>query len=231
MHLRVQAVLKEFLSRFEGVRRSMYLDNRSLVTTGIGFMLPSLGEAGRLHWRHPAGRAAGPEELAAEWSRVTGRWPPVEGASPLLITPGEVDRVFASQVRARELILKAVFPAWESYPADAQLGMLAHSWLAASRGSIEGWQGGDYVKAVRERRWDDAGGLSLWGAIRDPAQPRQAERRDGMLKMFHNATVVQGAIQRGAGVWMPADTLFYPDDAFAIQGIELVPVMDGPARS
>ena len=211
MHPGVQNVLHEFLSRFEGVRRGMYLDAVGLVTTGIGFMFPTPAEARRLRWAHPARRAATGEEVEREWHRVKDSRSPVDGESPLLLTSAEVDRVFANQVRSRESILRHVFPAWDTYPADAQLGMLAHSWLASSRAGIEGWQGGRYVQAIRETQWDTAGKESLWGALRNPTQPRQVQRREAMLKMFHNAAIVQDAVSRGTQ--MPVSLLFYPNDA------------------
>ena len=211
MHRGVQERLLVFLREFEGVRRGMYVDRVGLVTAGIGFMFRTADDATNLAWWHPANRIATRREILDEWQRVKSGTRAVEGQSPLLLAQSTVDRAFATQVRMREQILSQVFTKWNEFPADAQLGLLAHSWLFASRAAIEAWQGGRYAAAVREGRWKNAGELSLWEAIRNPSQTRQANRAAGMRRMFDNAAIVDEAIKRGAG--QLGDILYFPQDA------------------
>lgn len=182
-------------------------------TVGIGCQLETVEEALRLPWVRRDGRPwASPDEkqriVRSEYARVQAGGSGSAGADAIVLGDAAIDNLFDNQARTNEGILRRVFPQWQSYPADGQLGMFHHSWIRSSVAGITSWQGGRYAAAVRERKWDEAGYLSLWQELREGRRERHAHRRNDVMRMFHNAALVDGA--HGA---VPITWLFFPRDA------------------
>ncbi|WP_427017090.1 peptidoglycan-binding protein [Pseudarthrobacter sp. P1] len=145
----------EFNKPLEGRVHFMYLDVKGYVSTGVGNLIDStkqpltaptaaersasLATAGAIAWvRNGDGDAAGQDEIAAEWDTVKSRMdlahlggghfaPPVTSLS---ITDAEIDRIVFQRLDQMESYLKgrAPFGDFDSWPADAQLGLLSMSW-------------------------------------------------------------------------------------------------------
>jgi hypothetical protein len=212
MHPAVLEMLRNYLGRpdREGRNRSMYRDTGG-ATVGIGIQMESAAEALRLPWTL---RTRGPwprprdTVVAAEWSRVAHGGDGRAGPEAIVLPELAINQLFDRQAVCNQGILLATFPAWNSFPADAQLGMLHHSWNKGSRAGIEAEEGGRYAAAVRARRWEEAGWHSLWPALRQPRTQRHVSRRNDVMRMFRNAALVDAT----HGV-VPVTMLFFPRDA------------------
>jgi hypothetical protein len=212
MHPGVLDMLRNYLGRpdREGRNRSMYRDTGG-ATVGIGCQLETADEALALPWalRNPGAWPRGRDTVvASEWRRVSQGGDARSGPEAIVLPERAINDLFNRTANRNERILLGLFRDWESYPADAQLGMLHHTWNKGSAQGIEAEEGGAYAAAVRDRRWEEAGWHSLWPALRQPRQQRQASRRNDVMRMFRNAALVDAT--HGA---VAVRLLFYPRDA------------------
>jgi hypothetical protein len=146
--------------------------------------------------------------VASEYARIRAGGSGSVGPDAIVLSDLAINNLFDHQAIVNEGILRHVFPDWDRFPADAQLGIFHHSWIRSSEAGIEGWQSGRYATAVRARQWDEAGYLSLWQELREGNRERHARRRYDVMRMFHNAALVDAC--RGA---VPISWLFFPRDA------------------
>jgi hypothetical protein len=213
MHPPVLEALYRVLSHFEGVHQSMYCDSLGLVTVGIGLKIDPFADALELglgNWSRRGGGAVTRADLEQEWNYVKRPNTQPAGWHPqLVLGQAAIRRLLESRARENEGMLRRVFPRFDGYPADAQLGMLCHTWVCASEISLRSrW--GAYVDACTRQDWRRAGPQSLWAAIVTAHQPRQAERRYAMLRMFDNAAVVKEVNDLGRSFRLPIEQLYYP---------------------
>jgi GH24 family phage-related lysozyme (muramidase) len=133
MKASVMAAFKNFTAKFEGALNYMYTDVKGLVTTGIGNLIDPLPAALVLPWKRADGSAASQDEITAEWNTVKQAWPGVQSAATssittLHLTDADVSTMVASKAQENEVTLRRYFPQYDSFPADAQLGILSMSW-------------------------------------------------------------------------------------------------------
>lgn len=127
-----------FTSRFEGAVPWMYLDVLGKLTTGIGNLIDSPADAQRLPWRHGLdGPHATPAEIAAAWQAVHARqdlkkigggqkiWGTL---TDLRLDADGIRQLVDGKLQANEAILRTRFPGYDSWPSDAQLGLLSMAW-------------------------------------------------------------------------------------------------------
>lgn len=211
MHPGVLDMLRNYLGRpdREGQNRSMYRDTGG-ATVGIGCQLETVEEALELPWvpRHPPWPRERNRVVSDEWRRVSQGGDGRTGPEAIVLPGPAIRDLFDRQANGNERILRGIFPHWDSYPADAQLGMLHHSWNKGSARGIEAEEGGRYAAAVRARQWEEAGWLSLWPALREARRDRHVSRRNDVMRMFRNASLVDAT--HGA---VPVRMLFFPRDA------------------
>jgi GH24 family phage-related lysozyme (muramidase) len=170
--------LAEDIQLREGVVPHLYVDTAMNVTVGTGHLVPDLAEAQQLGL---VSRQAGAEspasagEVEADW-RALQAWIAAQATQELQAgkTPSRrhnhTARHFRSMVktslpaeRARELfdrdltdhaeLLRVHFPAFDTYPAEAQEGLLD---MAFNLGNRIVTRFPEFAKAVRARRWDTA---------------------------------------------------------------------------
>ena len=150
------AMLKEF----EGSVPYMYLDTRGLVTVGVGHMIPSAADAKKLKFFHRKGRKhATPDEIATEYDRVDamdqGHAASFYGPSAQLeMHQHEITSLLMHQIRGFETKLKANFPQFDTYPEDAQLGLLDMAYNLGTSKLISSFP--TFCKAVKARDWKTA---------------------------------------------------------------------------
>jgi hypothetical protein len=121
----------------------MYQDTKNLITTGIGNLLDTSGKpsptvtpaALRLPWLKADGSRASPNEIAAEWTRIRARpdLAPLGGGryasvATLHLDDAAIQNLAYGTLKDFEATLMRFFPAYASWPADAQLGLLSMSW-------------------------------------------------------------------------------------------------------
>ena len=214
MHPGVEDMLRSYLGRpdREGRHRSMYRDTGG-ATVGIGCQFERVADALRLPWIRRDGRpwqsaAEKNDVVAREFARVCAGGSGSAGPDSVVLSDPAINNLFHARAVGNESILRGLFPQWDEFPADAQLGILHHSWIRASVAGIENWHDGRYVAAVRARQWRVAGDESLWEDLREGQRPRLVSRRNDVLRMFRNASLVdatQGAV--------PVRMLFFPREA------------------
>jgi hypothetical protein len=111
----------------------------------------------------------------------------------LHLTPEAVDQKFRDEVNIRVRQLRAIFPAFDGFPADARRAMLVHAWANDPSSLKTNWP--EYVAACRARRWKDhkpdpqkpdAATASRWTGV-------NPKRYQGMVSMFTQAQAVEDA--------------------------------------
>jgi hypothetical protein len=139
MHPSVKAAfLPKFTIPLEGKASWMYLDQKGLVTTGIGNLIDPYELGGSLPWRHKqGGPLASQDEVGAAWHAVKSAsdkadlgggnifW---QNLNDLRLNDDDIAALSSGKLDSNEKILKDSFPAWESWPADAQMATLSMAW-------------------------------------------------------------------------------------------------------
>ncbi|WP_431968647.1 hypothetical protein [Nocardia sp. bgisy134] len=161
----------------------------------------SLIAARRLPWRRPDGSAATGAEVNAAWDAVKNRMDLVAGGnrafadvSLLRLTDEDIDRTVYGRLDELETLLRGrmvrhgsgavvmPFAAFDSWPADAQLGMLSMCWAMGPRFSFPAFQ-----DAAFARDW-----LRCAAACRvNPEIGTVIRRNDRDQELFRNAFRVE----------------------------------------
>ena len=114
----------------EGCIPHMYLDTNGYVTVAVGNMLPSFQAAQRLAFvRREDGKAATPDEIKADFTSVAqrpkrrqARW--YKQYTKLDMVPGVMIALLDKRVAGFETVLHTDFPAYNTYPEAAKLGLI-----------------------------------------------------------------------------------------------------------
>ncbi len=161
MYPGVAPALREFLGHGEGDLNFMYLDNRQgerKVTTGIGFSIDPLAAclerhtSNRLSW-YCGERLATEQEVRQEWEQVKSMQNFGRGQSGamfqgrtnlnLRLRQPNIEAYFAQQAADYRQQLVTGSPKlaqFDTYPADAQMGVLALAWAVGAGGKgLTGW--------------------------------------------------------------------------------------------
>jgi GH24 family phage-related lysozyme (muramidase) len=128
------AAFPEFSARFEGRVPFLYLDVEGLVTCGVGNLVDPISACLPLPWQID-GRPATQQEIGDQWTRVKGAIQLEKrggGAFLSVTTMRLTDDAIDDLVRTRAAQMNAVlvqrFPAFEDFPADAQLALMSLAW-------------------------------------------------------------------------------------------------------
>ena len=133
----VLEVWDPFSVRFEGRVPFMYLDRLGLVTTGMGNLIDPIEQAHLLPWRRLDGTLATTEEVTACWGLVKGHTELCQRGgmaygkltgNNLRLSEGAIDALIQRKLFANERELKRRFPDFDTWPADAQLGIHSMAW-------------------------------------------------------------------------------------------------------
>jgi len=211
MYPSVQARFRAFNEPFEGSIPYMYLDVKGLVTVGVGNLIDPVELAIALPFRSKgSGLPASKELIAAEWRKLK--------ADPTLAKKGHlacaavtdlelnddtIGALIAQRLMANDSLLKRQpsFQGFETWPADAQLGLLSMAWAMGPAGFSRfhrfrtACQKRDFKAAAAESKLDEAG------------NPGLIPRNRANLLLFSNAAAVAAS---GSGLDLA--TLFYPRD-------------------
>lgn len=186
----VRDAILPMMEPWEGKRIPwMYLDVKCLVTTGTGNLIDPSSAALDLPWMRPDGTPADKSEVLAEWLYVKGRRDMATyggGAfarvTHLRLTEAGLDALIEGKLDSNEAYLKKRFPAWDTFPADAQLAIMSWAWAV---GPAANWP--KFVAAVLERDWDTAGEESH---IDETGNPGVRPRNAANVILFHNASMI-----------------------------------------
>jgi GH24 family phage-related lysozyme (muramidase) len=148
MYPSVQAQFRAFNEPFEGVVPWMYLDIKGLVTVGVGNLIDPVGLATQLQFRFKPGAAtpgalATEDQIAEEWNTIKGdqslAQKGYEACAPLTsleLTDDAINALIAARLSQNESYLKRQTPFlnFDTWPADAQLGLLSMAWAMGPGG-------------------------------------------------------------------------------------------------
>lgn len=199
----VRAYFYAYNTPLEGAVPWMYQDILGLVTVAVGNLIDPIRHATGLDMIKPDGTPATQAEIDAEWwtvKRLQGaaknghRW--VRQFTKLRMTEPGMRALVDSKLLQMEAHLKTRFADWDTWPADAQLGVLSLSWACGPA-----FQFPALAKSLRARDFDSAAGQS---AINSKGNPGVIPRNRRQLILFRNAAEVERRC-------MDADTLYFPD--------------------
>jgi hypothetical protein len=216
MYPSVGPVLRSFLGQYEGVIDYMYADTATpaRITTGIGNVIDSVARAQSYHWQLDANpsQQASAAQVGANWRAVAAhRSEGNQGArhfrqfNTIHLSPEAIEQMFTRAATQCDRELSRIFPEYNTFPADAQLGMLVHAWALGTHKLNSVWP--HYRDACRARDWERAGQECIWRQLRINTEHARG-RREALLRMFHNAAEVEARIR--AGNTSDVSRVYYP---------------------
>ena len=217
MYSSVQSSFPTFSARFEGRVPFMYLDIKGLVTVGVGNLIDPVQAAQALPFcfkNKPGitapGSPATPDQIAEEWqtlksnsSLATKGHTACEPITQLELSGEAIDSLILGRLGQNESFLKRQpwFQNFDTWPADAQLGLLSMAW-AMGPGGPGGFpnfrvacQNMNFNTAAAECRMSEAG------------NPGLIPRNQANLTLFSNAAIVLAGAAQG-NFQLP--NLYYP---------------------
>lgn len=129
----------EFAEQFEGAVPYFYCDVLGLVTIAYGNLLDPMRLALGLRMLRLDGSAASAAEIAAEWQRVKND--PACAArghlyarsiTALRMPKEDMQSLALDKAESNDVTLRELYPAWDSWPACAQLALHSWAWACGS---------------------------------------------------------------------------------------------------
>lgn len=172
----VQSAFRAFNTEFEGCIPSMYLDIDGLVTVGVGNLVDPVELAQGLPFRFKNGSPATQADIAAEWRTLKSDpelanrgYQACELITQLELSDDSISCLILERLTTNESFLKRQpwFQKFETWPADAQLGLLSMAWAMGPAGPGEfplfrtACQKPDFRAAAAECKMDETGNPGL----------------------------------------------------------------------
>jgi GH24 family phage-related lysozyme (muramidase) len=129
----VRAGFLAFNAPFEGDVRTMYRDEKGLVTTAAGYLINSPAAACAIPWSHFDGSSASSAEVVAEWERVDAMpadlvWTHYAAGATVRLSDDAIEQITLARLDADVVIFVRAFPDFASWPTDAQLAAASMMW-------------------------------------------------------------------------------------------------------
>lgn len=212
MRTAVKNTFVAFTVKFEGKLPCLYLDVKGFVTTGIGDLVDPIQAALSLPWKRPDGTPASQNEIAAEWGYVKSRTDLAKkgGGAFLAVTKLRLDdagiaALVLSKLQANEALLKTYYPSYETWPADAQLGLHSMAWAMGPAFHFP------LFRAAVNKTKPDFAAAAVQCFINDPGNPIGGRNAANKL-LFNNADVAQRWGLDYEQLWYPNDASKVPND-------------------
>jgi GH24 family phage-related lysozyme (muramidase) len=173
----------------------MYRDTVGKVTVGVGLMLPDAKAAEAFPFVL-GGRAATPQEIAAEYSRVDamamGRASTFyKTPTSLILTQQTIDAKLSCILAGFEADLRSQFPHYDALPDGIKMALLDMIYNLGPAGLFKGFP--HLVAAIQTGAWQQAAEHCI---RRGPSAARNAWTREQFL------SVVVGTIKAEAETWL-----------------------------
>ncbi len=200
----VRQAFVAFTAPLEGVVAHMYQDVKGLVTVGIGNLIDPIQYALVLPFVHADGTYATRDEIAAEWLRIK-QAPDLarlghraaKRIATLSLTDEGIELVVSRKLAQNDAHLRARFPEWEEWPADAQLATLSMAWACGPAFRFPMLEA-----ALKARDFDLA---AQECTINEHGNPGIVPRNKANRMLYRNAARVQAYhLDHEALIW-PAD--------------------------
>jgi hypothetical protein len=211
-----------FSTGFESRLPFMYLDVKNLVTTGIGNLIDPVAEALVLPWKRD-GSLVSRDEIQNAWNTVKSRTDlaprgggAFAGVTTLRLDQGAIDNLVAEKAHANDAMIRSQFPAYDTWPADAQLAIHSDAW--AQGASFRGWphlvaalnaSPPDFMAAAGPPGLGSAAEAGANPALRGQAWLNDAGNPGLRPRNIANKILWQNAARSLAGGFDP-ETLLYP---------------------
>lgn len=132
----VLAAFRAFSRPLEGYALNPYPDTKNLITVAIGCLIDPFSLALTVKWTLPDGSIAPDAEVVRQLSalkaldlrRYAFDSPSVLAATTIRLSPEQCDALVAQRMLAIEPWMLRYFPAFASWPADAQLFAYSIAW-------------------------------------------------------------------------------------------------------
>lgn len=188
----VRAAFLTFTSPLEGVVPFCYLDVKGLVTIAVGNLIDPVDLALGLPFLRKDGKPASRGEVLAEWKAIKARRDlaprggmAFEKIATLHLSPEGIERVVLGKLADVDARLARRFPQYETWPADAQLGVLSMAWACGAHFHFPLFEAAvralDFTTAAVECRMNEQGNPGL--------HPRNVHNKT----LFENAAAVLAA--------------------------------------
>jgi hypothetical protein len=213
----VQSGFPAFSAKFEGRIAFMYLDVLGLVTVGVGNLVDPVLAAQALPFRFKnqpgiatPGAAATSDQIAAEWQTLkndpslkTRGYKACEAITQLELSDDAIDSLISDRLTKNESFLKrqAWFQDFDTWPADAQLGLLSMAWAMgpAGPGNFPSFRAAcqrlDFNTAAAQCKMNEAG------------NPGVVPRNQANFTLFSNAAIV---VANAGQAGLQCANLYYP---------------------
>jgi GH24 family phage-related lysozyme (muramidase) len=183
------------LKEFEGCVPWMYRDTVGKVTVGVGLMLPDARAAAALPFV-VGGRAATPEEIAAEYARVDAMAMGRASAfykipTALVLTQQTIDVKLSGVLAGFEANLRGQFPHYDALPDGVKMALLDMIYNLGPAGLFKGFP--HLVAAIQTGAWMQAAQHCM-------RHGPSAARNDWTRQQFLSAVV--GTIKAEAESWL-----------------------------
>lgn len=204
MHPIVKSVFSNFTAKFEGSINHMYLDVLGLVTVARGNLIDPITMALGLPFERGGVRVSR-DEIAAEWRTVKARQDlakvgarSFKSITSLRLSTKGINDLVISKLLETEAYLKKRFPEFDTWPADAQLGVLSMAWAMGA-----GFKFKTFEAAVLKRDFAAAAAACKMNETGNPGLiPRNAANK----LLFLNAARVLESPEA-----YKIETLYWPD--------------------
>lgn len=217
MYPSVQTNFPTFSSKFEGRVSFMYLDIKGLVTVGVGNLIDPLEAARILPFRfknrpgiQTPGAPATPDQIVQEWQALKNNvslamkgYTACDPVTQLELSDDAIDALILARLTQNENFLKRQvwFLGFDTWPADAQLGLLSMAWAMgpAGPGAFPSFRAAcknlDFKTAAAQCKMNEAG------------NPGLIPRNQANFTLFSNAAIVQSTHAQGS---LQLSNLYYP---------------------
>ncbi|MGA2116714.1 MAG: hypothetical protein ABSH56_18395 [Bryobacteraceae bacterium] len=213
----VQSSFRAFTTTFEGSVPYMYLDIKGLVTVAVGNLVDPLEAAQGLPFRFKnrpgvaaPGTPATPDQIAAEWqllkndpSLAVKGYTACGPITQLELADDSIESLISDRLTANESFLKRQpwFQDFDTWPADAQLGLLSMAWAMGPAGP------GQFPRFSAACKSLGFNGAAAECKMDEAGNPGLIPRNRANFTLFSNAAIVlageaQGSFQRSV--------LYYP---------------------
>lgn len=198
MYDSVKAYFIKFTTQFEGRVNYMYLDIKGLVTIGIGNLIDPIDLALPLPFvfKNNPSMSASQDDITQEWNLIKSH-PELaqEGAqaadplTKLMLTDDNIDKLVIDKLLQNETKLingTSEFASFQSWPADAQLGLLSMAW-AMGPAFAQGGKWPSFRQAIANGDWATAANQSQ---MNETGNPGLHPRNQADKILFNNAAKV-----------------------------------------
>jgi GH24 family phage-related lysozyme (muramidase) len=188
----VRNIFPDFSKQFEGRVSWMYLDVKGLVTIGVGNLIDPLSAAIGLPFVHrDDGSPATRDEIGAEWTALKSNtslaqrgYQACKAVTRLGLTDDAIDDLVRRRLDQNEVLVKQAFADWDTWPADAQLGVHSMAWAMGAGFPAHFPM---FSAACKKQDWN---GAAANCHINDAGNPGVRPRNDTNVTLFRNAASV-----------------------------------------